>query len=378
MTTVLDAFRGQLSLGAVLALLALGVLAVPVLVVQYRRFGVVDRGRAAGFYLFAVYAVFVVALTLLPLPSPDDVVCVGRNLEPFAFVGAVRGDLAEGHSPLSSPALFQLLYNVAMFVPGGVLLRRSFRWSLPRVLVVALAASAAIEAVQGSGVLGLYDCAYRVLDVDDVLTNVGGALIGALLAPAVVVVPHPGHGAARSGRSGPLRRATAAAVDFLLVGLLDGGSLIGLGVSLLFVFVAVPVLAGGATPGQRLVRAAVVQWDGRPAARRALLVRGVLVSGPWFVVAAFSRWSGDRAAELPGLVVVAPLVLWAGLVAAVIGTVALRRDDRAPQDLLTGTDLRVSARGRDSVRSGPRRNRREAACRWAVRWAARRAGAVAR
>ncbi|WP_052091485.1 VanZ family protein [Modestobacter caceresii] len=349
MTTVLDAFRGQLSLGAVLALLALGVLAVPVLVVQYRRFGVVDRGRAAGVYLFAVYAVFVVALTLLPLPSPDDVVCVGRNLEPFAFVGAVRGDLAEGHSPLSSPALFQLLYNVAMFVPGGVLLRRSFRWSLPRVVVVALAASAAIEAVQGSGVLGLYDCAYRVLDVDDVLTNVGGALIGALLAPAVVVVPHPGHGAARSGRSGPLRRATAAAVDFLLVGLLDGDSLIGLGVSLLFVFVAVPVLAGGVTPGQRLVRAAVVQRDGRPAARRALLVRGVLVSGPWFVVAALSRWASDRAAELPGLVVVAPLVLWAGLVAAVIGTVALRRDDRAPQDLLTGTDLRVSARGRDSA-----------------------------
>ena len=353
MLTVLDAFLGQLGLGAVLALLALAVLAVPVLVVQYRRFGVVDRGRTAGVYLFGVYAVFVVALTLLPLPSPDDVACVGRNLDPLAFVGAVRGDLADGHSVLSSPALFQLLYNVAMFVPGGVLLRRSFRWPLPRILVAALASSAAIETVQGTGIFGLYDCAYRVLDVDDVLTNVSGALIGALLAPAVVLLPRPGHTAGRSGPSGPLRRATAASVDFLLAGLLGGSELVGVGVSLLFVFVAVPVLTGGATPGQHLVRATVVQRDGRPASWHALILRGVLISGAWFVAAAFSRWTGARAAELPGLVVVAPLVVLAGLVGVVIGAVAVRRDNRAPQDVLTGTAVHVRARARDGATAPP-------------------------
>ena len=344
MLTVLDAFVGQLGLGAVLGLLALGVLAVPVLVLQYRRFGVVDRGRAVGAYFFAVYAAFVVALTLLPLPSPDDVVCVGRNLDPFDFVGALRDDRADGYSLLSSPALFQLLYNVAMFVPGGVLLRRSFRWSLPSILLAALAASASIEVVQGSGVFGLYDCAYRVLDVDDVLTNVSGAMLGALLAPAVVLVPRPGHAAARSGRSGPLRRATAASVDLLLVGILGGSELVGVAVSLLFVFVALPVFTGGATPGQRLVRATVVNRDGRPAAPRALMLRGVLIAGPWFLAAVFSRWTGDKAAELPGLVVVAPLAVQAALAAVVIGSVAIRRDNRAPQDVLTGTELHVMAR----------------------------------
>lgn len=344
MLTVLDAFVGQLGLGAVLALFVVAALAVPVLVVQYRRFGVVDRGRAAGVYLFAVYAAFVVALTLLPLPSPDDVVCVGQNLDPLAFVGALRDDRAQGYSLLSSPALFQLLYNVVMFVPGGVLLRRSFGWSLPRILVAGLLASAAIEAVQGTGILGLYDCAYRVLDVDDVLTNVSGALIGALLAPAVVLVPRPGHRAGRSGRSGPLRRATAASVDFVLVGIVGGNDPVLVGACLLLVFVAVPVLAGGATPGQHLVRATVVRPDGRPAGGRALVVRGVLISGPWFLLAVFARWSGDRAAELPGLVVIAPLVLHAGLVAAVIGTATVRRDNRAPQDVLTGTELHVRPR----------------------------------
>ncbi|MBB3674671.1 VanZ family protein [Modestobacter versicolor] len=347
MLTVLDAFLDQLGRGAVFALLALAVVAIPVLVVQYRRFGVVDRGRAAGAYLFVVYAVFVVALTLLPLPPPDDVVCVGRNLRPLAFVGAVRDDLADGFSVLSSPALFQLLYNVAMFVPGGVLLRRSFRWPLLHVFVAALVASVAIETVQGTGIFGLYDCAYRVLDVDDVLANVSGAVVGALLAPAVVLVPRPGHGVAGSGRSGALRRATAASVDFLLVGILGGSDLAGTAALLLLVFVAVPVLTGGATPGQRLVRATVVRADGRPASRNALLQRGLLISGSWFVTVAFSRWTGTRAEELPGLVVVAPLVVVAVLVGAVIGTVAIRRDGRAPQDLLTGTEVLVRPQAGD-------------------------------
>lgn len=347
MLTVLDAFLEQLSIGAVLAAFALAALAVPVLVVQYRRAGVVDRGRTAGIYLLGVYAVFVVALTLLPLPSPDDMVCAGRNLRPFAFAGAVRDDLAGGYGPLSSPALFQLLYNVAMFVPGGVLLRRSFGWSPGRILVAALVASVAIETVQGTGVLGLYDCAYRVLDVDDVLTNVSGALVGALLAPAVVLVPRPGHADARSGRSGAVHRATAAAVDLLLVAVLPGAGLAWPGISLVLVFVAIPLLLGGATPGQWLVRAAVVQRDGGPASRPALVLRGLLVSAAWFLTAAFSQWTSARAEELPGLVVAAPLAVLAGLVVAVVGTVAIRRDNRAPQDLLTGTELHVQPRPRD-------------------------------
>ncbi len=215
--------------------------------------------------------------------------------------------------------------------------------------MAALLASAAIETVQGTGILGLYDCAYRVLDVDDVLTNVSGALIGALLAPAVVVVPRPGHAGAHTGRSGALRRVTAASVDLFLVGLIGGSDLVRVGAALLLVLVAVPVLAGGATPGQHLVRAAVVQQDGRPAARTALVLRGILIGGAWFLVTVFSRWTGDRAVDLPGLVVVAPLVVQAGLVLAVIGSVAVRRDNRAPQDLLTGTELHVRPRTREGA-----------------------------
>ncbi|MBB3674691.1 hypothetical protein FHX36_000426 [Modestobacter versicolor] len=45
-----------------------------------RRAGVVEGGRTAGTYLVGVYAAFVVALTLLPLLSPVDVVCVGWSL----------------------------------------------------------------------------------------------------------------------------------------------------------------------------------------------------------------------------------------------------------------------------------------------------------
>lgn len=59
-----------------------------------------------------------------------------------------------------------------------------------------------IELVQLTGSLGLHDCAYRLLDVDDLVTNTAGAELGPLAAPAVA--------ADRLRRAGvPAERVTA-------------------------------------------------------------------------------------------------------------------------------------------------------------------------
>ncbi|WP_407319692.1 VanZ family protein [Isoptericola halotolerans] len=50
----------------------------------------------------------------------------------------------------------------------------------------ALAASLLIELTQYTGIYGLIGCSYRVADVDDVLTNTLGGLLGALMAPLVL------------------------------------------------------------------------------------------------------------------------------------------------------------------------------------------------
>ncbi len=48
--------------------------------------------------------------------------------------------------------------------------------------LVGFATSLLIETTQGTGVWGLYACPFRLFDVDDLLTNTVGALVGSLLS----------------------------------------------------------------------------------------------------------------------------------------------------------------------------------------------------
>lgn len=165
----------------------------PVLALQARLYGRLDARRLLGSAALSVYAVALVAYTLLPLPSGDlHTWCathrVGHNLDLFAFVGDVRTGTA-GMSLLqaaTSTVVLQLVFNVALFVPWGLFARGFFGRGVLSSTVSALAASLLIETTQYTGIFGLIGCSYRVGDVDDLLMNTLGGLLGALLAPVVL------------------------------------------------------------------------------------------------------------------------------------------------------------------------------------------------
>ncbi|MBD7949985.1 VanZ family protein [Oerskovia rustica] len=167
---------------------------LPIVVWQYRRYGRLSWLRLLGSAAVAVYGVALVAYTLLPLPSGDLAQwCAqhgfsGPQLNPFQFVEDIRRDTAgmSAAARLRSPAVLQTVFNVVLFVPWGVLVRRFFGWRLPLTVLSAFAASLLIETTQGTGIFGLIPCSYRLADVDDLLTNTLGGLIGALIAPVVL------------------------------------------------------------------------------------------------------------------------------------------------------------------------------------------------
>lgn len=101
------------------------------------------------------------------------------NLEPFAEIQ--RGLRSSSRS--SGPGT-NLWGNVAMFVPVGVLitwLGRGALWSRVALAVVfAAALSFGIEVTQYA--IG------RVADIDDILLNTGGALLGAVVAAILAVL----------------------------------------------------------------------------------------------------------------------------------------------------------------------------------------------
>ena len=88
--------------------------------------------------------------------------------------------------PAGAFALLQLLLNILLFVPWGVFWRRFLHRGILTATLSGFAMSVVIESAQLTGLFGIYPCAYRTFDGADIVLNTTGALVGAILAPAVL------------------------------------------------------------------------------------------------------------------------------------------------------------------------------------------------
>ncbi|MHC5796463.1 VanZ family protein [Lacisediminihabitans sp. FW035] len=160
---------------------------VPFVAVQVRRYGSLTLGRTLVALTVPVYALALVTYTLLPLPSDIVALCIeggaGVQLRPGQFALDIVREQSTSPGLLRNPAVQQFALNVALFLPLGVLVRLLLSRGAVVTLLVGVGASALIELTQVTGVWGLYPCAYRLLDVDDLIANTSGVLVGWLVAP---------------------------------------------------------------------------------------------------------------------------------------------------------------------------------------------------
>lgn len=224
--------------GAVVAVLAF----VPFVAVSYRRRGRLTVGRTLLWAGAAVYFWAIWTYTLVPMPASDDYRCAGLNLRPFEFVDDIRAAVAVSGRYLTDPAVLQVALNVLLFVPLGFFLRVLGGRGILVAGLVGLVTTGLIETTQLTGVWGLYPCAYRFFDVDDLIANTAGALLGSVLA---FVIPRKHRGADKipdAERPRPVtrrRRVLGIVCDVL------GIALVGVAVSVI-VQAAVALLLGDA------------------------------------------------------------------------------------------------------------------------------------
>ncbi len=211
-------------LGSALAVLGF----LPVVAVRYRRAG---RLRAVDLLTLLAVATYAVALwtyTLIPLPDGNDFTCVGANLRPFAFLDDIREAIAKtGGFSWRNRALLQAAFNVVLFLPLGYFLRVLARRGLVVATSAGFAISALIEFTQRTGLWGLYHCAYRVFDVDDLMLNTFGAFLGSLLAIPVAAVLHRTRPAPAIGRVTLGRRLIGMLADLMVMSGLSFSLVIG-------------------------------------------------------------------------------------------------------------------------------------------------------
>ncbi|MFT0847694.1 VanZ family protein [Actinomycetaceae bacterium L2_0104] len=185
-------WRQNAQTSIILGLVVFLLLFIPGLIWQYWRHGQFSFRRMLGWLGVCVYTTALFVYTFMPLPSDRVAWCaehnVGYNLEPFAFIADIREETAGmslAQMARSFPVL-QVAFNVLLFVPFGAIMRRYFGRGIVLSTLAGAATSIFIEFSQYTGLFGIYPCSIRVADVDDVMTNTLGALLGAILAPALL------------------------------------------------------------------------------------------------------------------------------------------------------------------------------------------------
>lgn len=249
-------------------------LSLPILAFLYHRDGRLKPWSAIGAYLSVLYLLALVCFTLYPLPSgtrgPGVTYGVKPNFNPLQFIFDIRA--------MGKVAAFQLLANVAFFVPLGFIELRAFGMKFPLASVLAFFCSLTIETTQLTGIFGLYPYSYRMFDVNDLMTNTIGGMLGWGIARVVgIILPvHELKDAAPTRNPGFVRRLVAFLLDLILI--LTLTAIIGAGVpaarralglsaadadmQLLFILLGsyfivelvIPIAFGGCTPGGSFVR----------------------------------------------------------------------------------------------------------------------------
>lgn len=213
------------------------IITIPFLVWNYRKYNGLSLIRALVIFSFVFYMMCAFFLTLLPLPTVEEVLQrdpVRFNYHLFNNIQATMHDAgfraadtgtwfvwANWKKALTSSMLFQIIANIIMQVPLGFYLRYYFRTSWKKALGIGFLVSFFYEMTQLSGVWGIYPYAFRCPDVDDLMNNTLGCMIGFAAAPILMrflpsVEAMDEVAAKRGEKLGIIRACTAFSVDWIV------------------------------------------------------------------------------------------------------------------------------------------------------------------
>lgn len=265
---------------------------LPFLIVQYRRHGYIHMLRALILYLLLLYLMNAYFLVLLPMPSSrHNMAPTGSMMQliPLQFIhDIVKGStiipdqISSYFSLLREPAFLQVIFNIALTVPFGLFLGYYFRARWGVCILLTFLFSFSFEVTQVTGIYGIFDHPYRLFDVDDLITNTLGGIIGfriaiwinGLLPRIEQLDTHIDRSAKRVSYT---RRGIAFFIDSL-VWVIGFGILYGFDIKAAYWiitginFMLLPAITGGRTLGKWIVRIRVT-CSGERASFWTLLIR---------------------------------------------------------------------------------------------------------
>lgn len=296
---------------------------LPYIIMQYRKYGSILPIRVLIVYSFIFYLLCAYFLVVLPLPPIEEVASYTKpimQLIPFASLkeftmnsSLIWNDPATYLTALNEPSLYLIVFNILLTVPFGVYLRYYFQCSWKKTLLLTFLLTLSFECLQLSALFGYYPRPYRLFDVDDLITNTLGGMLGYAITPVfahfLVSRSRMDEKAYDRGRSvSQLRRVLAFFFDnlivllttaiitalilflhdeFLLINPATHICLIYLAVIFVYLFI-LPILMHGKTLGKAAVKIKLVTMDGHTPhwyqyLLHFMILYGLILPAPFYI-----------------------------------------------------------------------------------------------
>ena len=179
MILTIKAIYITLQVAPILALLMI----LPHTIISYSRQKKINVRWETYIYSFVLYLICAYFMTMLPLPSEgyfDAIPPFREQVQLIPFNCFFETNLLR--SPVASAVI---VFNLFLTVPLGVFLRFLFDFKFGKTMISGFLFSLLCEITQITGLFFIYPAPYRIFDVDDLIINTLGAVVGYLIFPLI-------------------------------------------------------------------------------------------------------------------------------------------------------------------------------------------------
>ena len=184
MILTIKAIYITLQVAPILALLII----LPHTIINYSRQKKINVRWETYIYIFVLYLICAYFMTMLPLPSEgyfDVIPPLSEQVQLIPFNCFFETNLLK--SPVAAAVI---ILNLFLTVPLGVFMRFLFGFKLVKTTLSGFIFSLLCEITQITGLFFIYPAPYRVFDVDDLIINTLGAIVGYFITPLILrIIP---------------------------------------------------------------------------------------------------------------------------------------------------------------------------------------------
>ena len=277
---------------------------LPYIIFNYNKYGSVSFVRTLLIYLFILYLLSAYFLIIMPLPKMEYVKTLTTEvqLSPFLILrNIIRTvnfnikDVSTYINVIRNPFVYQSIYNLLLTVPFGLFLRYYFKFNFKKVLSSTFILSLFFELTQLTGLYFIYPHAYRLFDVDDIIINTLGGILGYLITPIFSkILPTKEDLDLKSYERGmkvsSTKRVTTFVIDlafgfiiFLIIYVINyfyNGELNYYNIyliSMIVIFIIVPLLTKGSSPGSKITNLKITRIDDKTASWYQIIFRNIVM-----------------------------------------------------------------------------------------------------